>query len=117
MLDKRRFPRLDEKWELDYRTITSEEFKDDPISGFTVNISGGGICFETEEEMPKGTMLALELKSAAFPSPIIALAKVVWCKKERKKDTYEVGSEFWWVGWKDSDTQQTVAGYISKQTT
>jgi len=116
MLDRRKFPRLDEKWELDYRTITSEEFKNDPISGLTVNISGGGIRFEADEEIPKGTMLALGLKSPAFPSSIIALAKAVWCKKERKTDKYEVGAEFWWIGWQDSDAQQTVAEYIGKQT-
>lgn len=115
MLDRRKFPRLDEKWDIGYRTITSEEFQDDPISALTVNISGGGICFEADEEIPKGTMLALELKSTAFPSPIIALAKASWCKKERKKEKYEVGAEFWWVGWQDTDAQHTVAEYISKQ--
>jgi len=115
MLDRRKFPRLDEKWDVDYRTITSEEFREDPISVLTVNISGGGICFEADEEIAKGTMLALELNSEAFPSPIIALAKAAWCKRERKKEIYEVGAEFWWIGWKDSDAQNTVAEYISKQ--
>lgn len=81
MLDKRGFPRLGEIWDLDYRTISSREFKKSPYSTYTVNISGGGICFEADEEIPKETMLALELKSKIFPSPIIALAETIWCKK------------------------------------
>lgn len=115
MFDKRKFPRLGEIWELDYRTIKLEQFKKNPLSSFTVNISGGGIRFEADEEIPEGTMLALELKSTIFPTSIIGLAKTIWCKKERKKDKYDVGVEFWWTGWKDNNAQQKVADYISKQ--
>lgn len=116
MLDKRKFPRLDEKWDMDYRTITPEEFKTDPVISLTVNISGGGICFEVDEEISIGTLLALELKSTSFPSPIIALAKTIWRKKKKKEGKYEVGAEFWWIGWKDNDAQRAMAKYISKQT-
>jgi len=115
MLDKRGFPRLGEIWDLDYRTISSREFKKSPYSTYTVNISGGGICFEADEEIPKGTMLALELKSKIFPSPIIALAETIWCNKEGEKDKFEVGVEFWWTGWKDSDAQKSLAEYISEK--
>jgi len=115
MFDKRKFPRLGEIWELDYRTIKLEQFKKNPLSSFTVNISGGGICFEADEEIPEGTMLALELKSTIFPTSIIGLAKTIWCKKKRKEDKYDVGVEFWWTGWKDNDAQLKVADYISKQ--
>ena len=115
MLDKRGFPRLGEIWELDYRTISPRELKRNPYSTYTVNISGGGICFETDEEIPKGTMLALELKSKIFPSPIICLAEAVWCKKKEKEAKYDVGAEFWWTGWKDSDAQKSLAKYISKK--
>ena len=115
MLDKRGFPRLSEIWELDYRTISLREFKMNPHSSYTVNISGGGVCFETDEEIPKGTMLALELKSKIFPSPILSLAETIWCKKESKKDKFDVGVEFWWIGWKDSNAQKSLAEYISKK--
>jgi hypothetical protein len=116
-IDKRKFPRLGKIWELDYRIISLEEFKENPLRGLTVNISGGGICFESQNEIPKGTMLALELKSTIFPSSIIALGKTIWCHKESGKDTYEVGAEFWWTGWKDNDAQRAVAEYIGKQIT
>jgi len=115
MLEGRKFPRLNETWDLDYRIITSEEFRAAPISSFTVNISGGGVCFEANEEISKGTILALELKSTAFSASIIALAKTTWCKKKGKNDKYDVGAEFWWIGWEDNDAQQSLAEYIIKK--
>lgn len=115
MINKRNFPRLDEIWDLSYRTVTTEEFKSDPISSITMNISGGGLCFETDEKIPLGTMLVLELKSPIFPTSIIALAKTVWCNKEKKEDKYNLGAKFWWTGWKDDDVQKKVAKYISKK--
>ena len=116
MLDKRKFPRLGKVWNLDYRKISSEEFKEELLRSITVNISGGGICFEAEEEIAEGTILALELQSTVFPSPIIAVGMATWCQKQKNKDKYEVGVEFWWMGWQDLDAQQALAEYISKQT-
>lgn len=115
MLDKRKFPRLPEMWNLEYRTITSKEFKKSPLTSLTVNISGGGICFVADENIPQGTMMAVELKSKGFPSAIIAFAEAKWCKKNRKKDKYEVGAEFWWIGWIDNDAQKAVAEYVNKK--
>ncbi len=116
MANKRNFPRLDEIWDVDYRTVTTKEFKSDPINSITMNISGGGICFEAGEEIPEGTMLVLELKSPIFPSSIIALAKTCWCTK-KKKDKYNLGAKFWWTGWKDDSVQKKVAKYINKKIT
>jgi len=115
MFDKRKFPRLGEIWELDYRTIGLEEFKKDPLNSCTVNISGGGIRFEADEEIPKGTMLALELRSAIFPSTIIGIGKTIWCKMGRREDKYDIGIEFWWTGWRDNDAQKALSEYISKK--
>ncbi len=114
MFEKRKFPRLGETWDLDYKIIRAKEFKMNSIDSLTVNISGGGICFEASEDLPKGTMLALELRSAEFPSPIMALAKSIWCR-ERDVDKYEVGAEFWWTGWKNNDSQRNMLEYINKQ--
>lgn len=115
MKEKRNFPRIGQIWKLDYRKISSEKFNTDLLSSFTVNVSGGGICFEAKEEIPEGTIMALELKSTIFPSHFIALGKVAWCKKEKKKDSYEIGVEFLWTGWKDKDAQKKLAEYILKQ--
>ena len=75
MFEKRKFPRLGESWDVDYSTIRTTEFKKSPIDSLTVNISGGGVCFEAKEEIPKGTMLAVELRSTEFQSSIMALAR------------------------------------------
>ena len=114
MRDKRKFPRLKSEWQLTYRVLEDDKFLVDPIRQFTVNISGGGICFTSEEELGLNTMVALELASDQFPSPILALAKVVWCKRTR--DKYEVGAEFWWIGWQNNDAQQSIANYIASTT-
>ena len=116
MFEKRKFPRLGESWDVDFRAIRTADFKMDQIDGLTVNISGGGICFESNEEVPKGTMLAVELKSAEFPSPIMALAKAVWCK-ERDIGKYDIGVEFWWTGWKNNDAQKSILDYVNEQVT
>lgn len=116
MTEHRKFSRLGTIWKLEYRTIAAEELNKDALKGFTLNISGGGICFEADNEISNGTLLALELKSKVFPSSIIALGKTVWCKKEDARDKYEVGVEFWWTGWDNQDAQFAMADYISKQT-
>lgn len=113
MQDKRTFPRLSTIWYIAYSKISAEDFQKDLLSSFTVNISGGGICFEAKEEIPDGTILAIELKSKFFPSTIIGLAKTVWHKK--RKFRYDVGIEFLWTGWKDPNAQQALAGYIDEQ--
>jgi len=114
MFEKRKFPRLGESWDIDYQIIRSMEIKNNTIDGLTVNISGGGICFQANEEIPKGTMLAIELKSAEFNSSIMALAKTVWCK-EKDINVYDVGAEFWWTGWKSNNSQKAMLNYVSKQ--
>lgn len=116
MLDRRKFPRIDERWEISYKKIDTEDFKNNPVMSLTVNISGGGICFESEEEIPIGTIIALELNSDDFPTSIIALAKSIWCKKKIISSKYDVGAEFWWIGWKDNDAQEALAEYIRKRT-
>ena len=111
-MKRRRFPRLKEGRALDYRVMDSAQFEHDPVSTLAVNISGGGICMEAQEEIEPGSMLAVDLHSPAFDSPILALARVVWCKKKLFSDKYEIGAEFWWVGWRDSDAQNKIADYI-----
>ena len=114
-MKRRKFPRLKEDWVVDYRVLDTAQFERDPVSSLAVNISGGGVCIEAKQEIEPGTMLAVDLHSPAFDSPILALARVVWCKKKLFSDTYEVGAEFWWVGWKDTDAQSSIATYIKER--
>jgi hypothetical protein len=114
-MKRRKFPRLKEGWALEYRVLDSAQFVKDPVASLAVNISGGGVCLEAKEEVATGTMVAIDLHSPAFDSPILALARVVWCKKRLFSDVYEVGAEFWWVGWRDSDAQTQIAQYIKER--
>lgn len=114
MKDKREYLRLSEIWNLNYKIIALEDIKKSNISSLTVNIGGGGVRFETDEEIPAGAMLVLDLKSKHFPSPIIAIAKSIWCKKAKKKDKFDVGVQFWWTGWKENDSKEAVSEHIIK---
>ena len=58
-----------------------------------------------------GALAALEIRSDDFNAPILALAKVIWCKP--KGDVYEIGAEFWWIGWGDKQAQTTIANYVA----
>jgi hypothetical protein len=115
MFWRRRFPRLRKGFQITYRTVDQEKFEHDPVKSLAVNISGGGVCFEATENLQKGLLVALDIRSDDFNAPILALAKVVWCKPYGAK--YQVGAEFWWVGWGDDQAQTTIASYVAAQTT
>jgi hypothetical protein len=109
---KRKFPRLDENWKINFRVIEGRADQASPIGSLALNVSGGGICFTSRMEVLPGSMLAIELESTDFEMPILAMAQAIWCKRLRTPDLYDVGCEFWWLGWKDTNTQQALANYI-----
>ena len=115
VFQRRRFPRLGKNYQISYTPIDKEQFQSNPLSSLAVNISGGGLCFETRETLEKDALIALEIDSDDFRSAILALARVAWCKQ--KGDTYEVGAEFWWIGWRDNQAQATMADFIASKTT
>jgi hypothetical protein len=94
--------------------IDQEKFHHDSVSALAVNISGGGVCFEATENLQNGALVALEISSDDFEAPILALAKVVWCKPKGR--AYKVGAEFWWIGWGDTQAQTTIANYVATHT-
>ena len=107
MKDRRKFPRFSSKWRVTYQVSPEET----PVEQETVNISGGGICFTSDNPIDPGKTVSLELDSDSLPSTVFALARVVWCRKTA--ETYEVGAEFEsspeyavgakfeWIGWKN----------------
>ena len=115
MFWRRRFPRLCKDFQITYRMVDQEKFDYDPIKSLALNISGGGVCFEATDSLQKGALVALDIRSDDFNAPILALAKVIWCKPHRAG--YQVGAEFWWVGWGDDQAQTTIANYVTTQTT
>jgi len=116
MFQERKYPRISEKWNLDYHLVAREDVETGPISTVAQNISGGGICFRASESLKPKAMVALEMTSPSIPSPILALARVVWAKPCAEGGGYEIGAEFWWVGWKDNSAQATMADYIKAKT-
>ncbi|MCB2169258.1 MAG: PilZ domain-containing protein [Deltaproteobacteria bacterium] len=116
MLKKRKFPRIDQNWHLKYRMLEKHVDQNSPLSSLAINVSGGGVCFTAKNEVPADAMLALEIESPDFEMPIIAMAKAVWCKKRRMDDMYDLGCEFYWVGWKDDSAQKSLADFIKDQT-
>ena len=115
MFWRRRFPRLHKDFQITYRMVDQEKFDNDPIKSLALNISGGGVCFEATDNLQKGTLVALDIRSDDFNAPILALAKIVWCQPHGAG--YQIGAEFWWVGWGDDQAQTTIANYVSAQTT
>jgi hypothetical protein len=116
MFKKRKFPRVDQGWNLKYRKLENTVDQKSPLSSLAINVSGGGICFTARSEVPVGTLLALEIESPDLEMPVIAMARTAWCKKRRMGDMYDVGCEFYWVGWKDDSAQKSLADYIKRQT-
>ncbi|ETW95310.1 MAG: hypothetical protein ETSY1_31165 [Candidatus Entotheonella factor] len=114
MFHSRKFPRVSKEYRVSYSLVDQEQFDRNPVRSLAVNISGGGICFTSKEPLAKGCMVALDIDADDLHSSILALAKVKWCKTSG--ESYEVGAEFWWIGWRDNEAQTTVADFISTST-
>ena len=113
VFQRRKFPRVGQEYQILYTTINKEELTHTPLQSLAVNISGGGVCFTAREALAKDALLALEI-TAEDTSTILALARVAWCK--HKGNGYDVGAEFWWIGWCDSTAQSTMANFIATAT-
>ncbi|GIX49683.1 MAG: hypothetical protein KatS3mg131_3894 [Candidatus Tectimicrobiota bacterium] len=114
MWQRRKFPRLRREYRLRYEVVDSQALAQHPLSSFAVNISGGGICFEAASALPKGSVLTLEIEAPDFGAPIVALARVVWCRPRGAH--HEVGAEFWWIGWRDASVQAALADFVTRHT-
>ena len=113
MFQQRKFPRVSKEYRIAYTTVNQEELTHTPLHSLAINISGGGVCFAAQEALAKDTLLALEI-NAEDASAILALARVAWCKQKGKG--YDIGAEFWWVGWRDNAAQSTMANFIASTT-
>jgi hypothetical protein len=112
---RRNYPRIDKNYRIAYRLIDAEQFENIPVSSYAVNISGGGLCFTATEPFAKGAMIALDIAAADAHPSVLALAQVKWCKD--RGDHFDIGAEFWWIGWRDNQVQHSMADFLSKQTT
>jgi hypothetical protein len=109
----RRFPRLKQACQIRYRKLEPEGMPEVGTDGVTVNISGGGIAFEVSEAVEPGALLAIEMTLPEYESAVVSLGRAVWCR-EGGGGKYELGMEFWWIGWGDDGAQMAISGYIKK---
>jgi c-di-GMP-binding flagellar brake protein YcgR len=116
MMKRRKFPRVDQSWRLKYRALDKQVDRESPLSSLAVNVSSGGICFTTAEAVPINSMLAIEVESPELRMPIIAMARTVWCRRRLGDGMYDLGCEFYWVGWKEDSAQKALADYLKSQT-
>ena len=111
--ERRQFPRLREACKIRVRPLAGMTTSDPGAEGVTVNISGGGLCYMSEERYEPGTFLAVELTLPEFPSAVVALARTSFASPEGPP--HETGLEFWWVGWDDNSVQQQISTFIKSE--
>lgn len=116
MSDGRQFPRVADSANLKWRVIVNGPQTGPTMRGLQLNISGGGICFLSNDPVPEGKMVALELQLPGFPSAILAMGKVVWSKPAPDAPgEFEIGAEFHWIGWDSAAAQEQVLNYIRRK--
>ena len=97
---KRRYPRwVVTNWTLRYQQVQDDQSADGFVVGDLINVSRGGICFESDSEVTLGKEIDLELTSEAFPAPIVARGLVMWCRRSKITPKFEIGVEFGEVAW------------------
>ncbi|OGW30404.1 MAG: hypothetical protein A2X54_01120 [Nitrospirae bacterium GWF2_44_13] len=113
-LEKRKFPRLTDNIFIlgALKANHADEFK-----AFTRDISGGGLMFETDRDIPAGSELELEIYQPSNSGKRIifsvhVIAKVAWTRAiekdafEEGENRYQVGVEFSEI--KEEDRQRIV---------
>ena len=113
-LERRKFPRVEDNIFIlvSLKTDHADEFK-----AFTREISGGGLMFETDRDIPAGSELELEIYQPSNSGKRIifsvhVIAKVAWTRGiekdafEEGENRYQVGVEFSEI--KEEDRQRIV---------
>jgi c-di-GMP-binding flagellar brake protein YcgR len=98
-LERRKIPRLKDNI---FILVNLKSNQNGLFKTVTKDISGSGLMFETERDIPKGSKLELEVyqpldsfKRMIFS--VLILAKVVW-KRKIEKDNFEKGENKYRVG-------------------
>ena len=83
--------------------------------GVAVNISGGGMCFASDKSVQPGAMITCEMKLSQLPTPVVSFGKVAWCEQSDAPGKFDIGVEFWWIGWSDQEAQERMLRYVNKK--
>jgi|GEM_PF-742059 len=114
-LSDRKYPRVKESCDLKFHVIADAEPPAERQGGTAVNISGGGMCFSSDHEVEPGVMIAVEMKLSHLPTPVVSLGRVVWCERAQGTAGFDVGVEFWWIGWSDEAAQSKMLKYVNEK--
>lgn len=116
---RRKYPRVKDNCSLRFKVITEAPIESDGVSahdmGVAINISGGGMCFSANKPLAPGTMITCEMKLSQLPTPVVSFGKVVWCERSESPATFDIGLEFWWIGWSDAEAQDKMLKYINSK--
>ena len=112
--EQREFPRVSSRCLVDCKPVDDDQKFQEMRAGsegLLQNISGGGVCVRMDNDMGSGQLLALTIQLPGLPTSVIALGKVQWSRPADKG--FDVGIEFWWVGWEDQSAQEQIRTFIS----
>jgi len=113
-LRERKYPRVKESCRVAYRVV-KDRAQMASQEGLAVNISGGGMCFSSDEAVEPGSMITVQMSLEQLATPVVSLGRVVWCEPAKEGDTFDVGVEFWWIGWADVEAQGRMLKYINQR--
>jgi c-di-GMP-binding flagellar brake protein YcgR len=118
-VERRRYKRIKDNL---YASCFVRPNSNTKFKAVTCNISPGGLMFESEGNIAKGSELKIDIhqpvdsdKKMIFSIPV--KAKVIWTKKidkihfERGENRYKIGIKFLRIKEKD---RKRIAGYIEK---
>ncbi len=111
--ERRGFPRLSAACRIRVRPMAGVGPVGEGHEALTVNISGSGLCYRSLHALEPGTFVAVELTLPNFASPVLALARAAYCAPQGPQ--FDVGLEFWWVGWGDDSAQRAIGDYIKSE--
>jgi hypothetical protein len=113
--ERRELPRISSTCIVDYRLIDEvpEGIEDPSASGLLQNISGGGAQLTLPTDPGVGQGLAVKIHLPGLPSSVIAFGKVCWSRP--RGEQFEIGFEFWWVGWDNALAQEEIRQFISRK--
>ncbi len=111
--ERRRYMRLKASVGVNYNIIG----KPGAVTAFSKDISAGGICVISKDQMLVDTPLQLEIKIPDLKDPIRALARIVWQRRfeeinKEAKVCYDTGIEF--TGISDFD-RFNINRYVTEQ--
>jgi c-di-GMP-binding flagellar brake protein YcgR len=70
-------------------SLTGKQFR-----GYLLNISNGGICFRTRQQLHKKMVLKISLPVNDISPKAPTLAQVLWVRKNLKRKEYQTGLRF-----------------------